>query len=221
MLNQDLFHNLESVEIRGEKMYLLAEKAIYWEAKDLLLIADLHLGKSAHFRKNGIAVPAKAEDKNWWVLKKLFDKIKPKRVNFLGDLFHSVYNNEWEVFSELIQQYPKIQFELTIGNHDILDPTLYQNLKFKLYKTLIEDPFIFTHEPIETENELYNLAGHIHPGVRLKGKGNQKHRLACFYFGKNSGLLPAFGSFTGLYSINVKKNDQVFVVVGDEVISMK
>lgn len=220
MLKKNLFSKFQTIELRGETLHLLPEKAIYWKAKGLLLIADLHLGKSAHFRKNGIAVPAKAENKNWELLTKLFQKVKPKRVNFLGDLFHSVHNKEWEVFENLINEFPDIQFELTIGNHDILSPELYHKLNLKLFETLIEGPFIFTHEPIEKESEYYNLAGHIHPGVKLKGKGNQKHRLACFHFGKNKGLLPAFGSFTGLYTIQVKKEDQIFVVAGEEVICL-
>ncbi|MFB1023282.1 MAG: ligase-associated DNA damage response endonuclease PdeM [Vicingaceae bacterium] len=219
MLNKDLFSSFETVEICGEKLFLLPEKAMYWETKSLLLIADLHLGKSAHFRKNGIAVPATAENKNWDLLHHLFQKIQPKRVNFLGDLFHSVHNKEWEVFSEIIQEYPTIQFELTIGNHDILNPRLYKELNFKLFNSLIEEPFIFTHEPLEIKSQFYNLAGHIHPGVKLKGKGNQKYRLPCFYFGKDGGLLPAFGSFTGLATIKVKKGDQVFVIAGEEVVS--
>lgn len=221
MPQENLFSNFQTVEIRGEQLVLLPEKAIYWERKSLLLIADLHLGKSAHFRKNGIAVPANAENKNWAILTELFEKIKPERVNFLGDLFHSVYNQEWEIFSELINSFPNIQFELTLGNHDILDTEIYENSKLKVYKELIEAPFILTHEPLETEHEFYNLAGHIHPGVQLKGKGNQSHRAACFYFGKNGGLLPAFGSFTGLATIKVKKSDQVFVVAGSEVISVE
>tara|TARA_B110000503_G_C7166403_1_gene422053 strand:+ start:951 stop:1613 length:663 start_codon:yes stop_codon:yes gene_type:complete len=220
MLKEDLFSTFKTIEIQGEKLFLLPEKAIYWEAKRILIIADLHLGKSAHFRKNGIAVPTKVEDRNWNLLHHLFQKIKPKRVHFLGDLFHSTHNKEWDVFRDLIQQYSAIQFELTIGNHDILNPELYLGLKFKLFNSLVVDPFIFTHEPLETESKFYNLAGHVHPGVKLKGKGNQKHRLACFYFGKNGGLLPAFGSFTGLASIKVKRSDRVFVVTGEMVISI-
>ena len=220
MLKQDLFSTFKTVSIQEEELSLLPEKAIYWEAKKLLLIADLHLGKSMHFRKNGIAVPAKAENKNWEVLHQLFEHIQPERVNFLGDLFHSTYNQEWEVFTELITSYPNIRFELTLGNHDILDPTLYEHSKLKVFDKLIEDPFIFTHEPLETKSDFYNLAGHIHPGVQLKGKGKQKHRLPCFYFGKTEGILPAFGSFTGLATIKVKKSDQVFVVAGKEVISL-
>lgn len=220
MLKEDLFSTFKTVNIQEEKLFLLPEKAIYWEAKKLLLIADLHLGKSTHFRKRGIAVSPEVEQQNWDVLTRLFDQIQPQRVNFLGDLFHSSHNKEWTVFKNLIQAYPSIHFELTMGNHDVLDSSLYHELNFQLFDSLQEPPFIFTHEPLEEDHDLYNLSGHIHPGVRLRGKGNQQHRLACFYFGEKSGLLPAFGSFTGLATIKAKKGDRIFVVTKEEVIEV-
>ena len=210
----------ETIELHGERLTLLPEKAIYWESKKLLLIADLHLGKTAHFRNNGIAVPEKVSHKNWLLLRRLFDLYQPKRVCFLGDLFHSVYNKEWEAFSILLQDYSAIRFELILGNHDILPISNYKNLNLIVHDELLEGPFLFTHEPVEDEIEHYNIAGHIHPGVRLKGKGKQSHRVACFYFGETNALIPAFGAFTGLATISTKKTDQIFIVVGQQVIKV-
>lgn len=44
--------------IAGEPMLLLADRALYWPARQRLLIADLHLGKGTTFRSAGIAVPS-------------------------------------------------------------------------------------------------------------------------------------------------------------------
>lgn len=210
----------EQVELKGETLYLLPEKAIYWKDRGLLLIADLHLGKTTHFRKNGMAVPPQTANRNWKKLHQLFRLHQPQRVCFLGDLFHSTENKEWTVFGELTQSYPDIQFELVMGNHDILEASAYQALGFEVFQeNKVEGPFILTHEPLN-EPELYNLCGHIHPGVKLSGKGRQRLRAACFYFGEKQGILPAFGSFTGLAKIPVKKQDQVFVIVEDQVILM-
>jgi metallophosphoesterase superfamily enzyme len=52
------------VEVQGELLSLLPEKAIYWKSRKALLIADLHLGKAGHFRKHGIAVPGRVEQNN-------------------------------------------------------------------------------------------------------------------------------------------------------------
>ena len=43
--------------MRGERLQLHADRALYWPARGRLLIADLHLGKGDVFRRAGIAVP--------------------------------------------------------------------------------------------------------------------------------------------------------------------
>ena len=84
----------------------------------------------------------------------------------------------------------------------------------------MEEPFLFTHEPLENKSNYYNLAGHLHPGVKLRGKGKQTHRLACFYFDQNGGILPAFGAFTGLSTLPIKKDVQVFAIVEGQVMKL-
>jgi DNA ligase-associated metallophosphoesterase len=209
----------EVVEIRGELLELLPQKAIFWKKKKMLLLADLHLGKATHFRNNGIAIPTKVNAGNWESLRQLIETFAPERVCFLGDLFHSTYNKEWEVFQNFIKQYGSVRFELIVGNHDILTKRHYDEAGLKQYSVLKEDPFVFSHEPME-DSKLYNLAGHIHPGAYLKGKGRQGLRVPCFFFSPQAGLLPAFGSFTGLATVKVKKQDKVFGVVNNCVVAM-
>jgi metallophosphoesterase superfamily enzyme len=80
---------------------------------------------------------------------------------------------------------------------------------------------VFTHHPLEeTEPGYYNLAGHIHPGVALRGKGRQTLRLPCFYFGRNQALLPAFGVFTGLACIKPVRDDKIFVIIEDKIMAI-
>ena len=79
------------------------------------MIADLHFGKVNHFRKSGIAVPVQANMKNASLLIDAIDLLKPDRVIFLGDLFHSAYNQEWEVVVYVIGL-RWLRFENGIGN---------------------------------------------------------------------------------------------------------
>jgi metallophosphoesterase superfamily enzyme len=82
-------------------------------------------------------------------------------------------------------------------------------------------PFLLSHHPMEAvPADRYNLAGHIHPGIRLSGLGRQRLRLPCFWFGKEQGLLPAFGSLTGTAPIEALAEDQVFVVTDEAVIEV-
>lgn len=206
--------------LKDVKLILLPDKAIYLPDDKTLLLADLHLGKVNHFRRSGIPVPTQTNDKNLDRLIALLQGHQPERVIFLGDLFHSHYNPEWEIFGQVLKSFPEIKFELVIGNHDIMSE--YQYLKHQI--EIIKDPlpigpFTLSHEPLESF-EGYNLAGHVHPAVRLRGKARQGMRLPCFYFGKEQGLLPAFGEFTGTHSLKPKKEDTIFVILEDKVLAV-
>lgn len=209
------------VSVANEVLSLLPQRMLFWEAQSMLVIADLHLGKVNHFRKAGIAVPIQANAKNLEELVSGIQKTKPTRVLFLGDLFHSHYNDEWEAIGQLIKHFSGISFELVLGNHDVLSEYQYVKHGIVLHEELTINPFLFTHHPLEDfKGELYNLSGHLHPGVKLVGKGKQQLTLPCFYFGKHQGLLPAFGVFTGMALITHKKSDQVFVIVENEILKI-
>lgn len=197
--------------VAGEEISLLPERAILLLQDRILLVADLHFGKVEHFRKNGIALPPHSSRDDIQKLKELVQKTEPTEVIFLGDLFHSEYNNSWEEFRNMILDFPDLKFTLIVGNHDILDHHKYDFLVLEDQLELRN--FIFTHEPLDIIIEgKYNLCGHIHPGVRLRGKAKQSLRLPCFYFGKEMGIMPAFGTFTGTYVIKPQQGDQVFVI---------
>ena len=207
------------VEILDEQFGLYPQKAIFWKSQAALLLSDLHLGKINHFRKAGIPVPPKANDHNLEVFIDLVELCKPERVICLGDLFHSHYNAEWEVFGEVVRHFSSISFQLVQGNHDIMSKYQYSRKGIEVFDTLQVGKFLLTHHPLETIPEgLYNIAGHIHPGVSLRGKGRQAMTLPCFYFSERQAFLPAFGEFTGLARIAPKKQDKVFVVAEDKVV---
>lgn len=205
-----------------QHLWLHPLKAVYWQEQDTMLLADLHLGKAVHFRKAGIPAPQAVEDTNFDRLISLLLTFKPARVVLLGDLFHSDYNMVWEEWENLLQQFSEVSFELVPGNHDILPESLYQQSRLHVRPLVYkEGPFCFTHEPLEDIPEgLYNLCGHIHPGVKLHGNGRQSLRLPCFYFGAQQGILPAFGAFTGLAILNAKKEDYIFGITDTAVIPL-
>jgi DNA ligase-associated metallophosphoesterase len=203
--------------IRGQKFVLHPHRAAFWVDESALLIADAHFGKSRHFRKNGLAVPSILDQGDFERLRFLLSYFQPEKVLFLGDLFHSHLNADWQKLRDLIFQFKKVIFQLILGNHDILNDEIYHQSGLITCKEYFSNGFLLTHHPKKSA-EGYNLAGHIHPGVVLKGNGRQTLRKPCFYFGKNSGLLPAFGNFTGIHPIETYEGDQVFVLLENEII---
>ncbi|MEL6667666.1 MAG: ligase-associated DNA damage response endonuclease PdeM [Bacteroidota bacterium] len=217
---------MHTFNLQGEELILHPYRAIYWPKERALLLSDLHLGKGAHFRRSGIAVPEATGSGNFWRLNQLLLEFQPERILFLGDLFHSDYNHVWEQFVDFIAEHSDISFELIPGNHDILGQKRYEAAGLLLQEEILElGPFWLTHHPMEEDQlpiDKYIIAGHVHPCVRMSNTGGKRGsiRLPAFWFGTRQGLLPAFGEFTGGYTVQVGKKDRVFVLVEGEVLAV-
>ena len=211
-------------KLLNQDLLLLPQKAIYWQQEKALIAADVHLGKVGHFRKAGIAVPRDMEQNDLSVLSDLVDEHKAEKIIFLGDLFHSDMNADWQWFELWRQQFPKLQIILIKGNHDIIDERHYHQLNILIFPQLTVGPFLMLHHPLTNEaleqTNDYAFCGHIHPGISLVGKGRQGLTLPCFAFGDKQAILPSFGKFTGRVAIRNTKADKIFAVAKDKVIAI-
>lgn len=209
----------------NQNLILLSKKAIFWEEEQALIISDLHIGKVGHFRKAGIAIPKLMEQEELAALSDLIHDFKPSQLIFLGDLFHSDHNNDWNWLELWRELYPAIKMILIQGNHDVLHQDYYQKANFEIYDKLKLGPFLFVHDKKDYEeipyDNAYVLSGHIHPAIRLRGKARQSVLLSCFSFGKNSAILPAFGKFTGKCCLKESEDDTVFGILNNKVILLK
>lgn len=208
------------IQIHDQEVCLLSEKAVFLPGSHSLLIADPHFGKAAHFRKAGIPVTEKVHIHDFLKIQKLIESLKPTDIFFLGDLFHSDWNESWNDLVAFADFFPNFQFHLIKGNHDILPEAFYRSETWKVHaESLVLENFILTHEPLETVPEgLFNFCGHIHPGISLYGTGKQRLTLPCYFLSGEKMILPAFGRFTGLFSMKSEKNDQAFAVTDKKVI---
>ena len=205
-----------------QTLWLSAARCIFWEEESALILSDLHFGKSGHFRKSGIGIPQNIFKED---LQRLFAQVqffKPKIVLIAGDMFHSDENKEADFFLKWRNDLPQTNFYLIRGNHDILPAGFYQKANITVFenKLTIKD-FCFTHDAAGCEDKLFTFSGHIHPGIKMNGAGNQSIMLPCFYFGKKHAVLPAFSSFTGLAKIKPMAKDHVFALVEKSVIKIQ
>lgn len=207
---------IEKIQIRRQNFSLHSSGAMFWEEKKMLLISDVHLGKISHFRKYGSAVPQKAIAENFERMTRVVDIFQPEKICFLGDLFHSSLNLEWNLFEHWMQEISS-EVMLVVGNHDIISELKYEALGIKITSELILDNLLLTHHPEVREN-YFNICGHLHPGYKLNGAGRQQVKLPCFYKSEDQMILPAFGEFTGNFWISPNVGDQVFAITKKEVI---
>ena len=205
----------------NELIQLLPQKVAFLPQHQTLVVADIHLGKASHFRKEGIMIPMPADCPDLKCLGELFDSLKPTTVVFLGDLFHSSLNQEWEDLKDFLCRYHTIRFVLTKGNHDILPSSVMEDTCIEVvHEWKVGEHLILTHEPLtDVKEERLNIVGHIHPGVLIKAKGRQCYRLPCFYHQGQCLILPAFGQLTGLHMLKKTPDAKIFPVLMDEVIA--
>jgi DNA ligase-associated metallophosphoesterase len=205
--------------IQNEIFILHPSGALFWKEKNLLLISDVHLGKVSHFRKHGVAIPNDAILENFKRLNTIVEVFAPKKLIFLGDLFHSSKNQEWNLFEEWVSCCVS-EITLVAGNHDIINKKHYTQIKVNVVQFLEIDDFLLTHHPTEKEG-FFNFSGHIHPGVILRGLGGQSLKLRCFYQNKNQMILPAFGEFTGKHIVKPTQEDVIYAIANEEVVLVK
>ena len=215
---QDMVHRLN-----GQTLRLLPERAIYWQEKDVLLVADLHLGKEATFRAAGIPLPEGPSGETLSRLTAVLRHTGSSRLIVLGDLFHG--DNAILAMSASIdnwrRQHQDLAVELVAGSHDRWSGQIPQTWQIKVhYQPLVEEPFILCHYP-ESSATTYCLAGHLHPGIVLKDRSRADAlRLPCFYFGREYGVLPPFGEFTGLTPLSPGPGDTLYVIGDGEIITL-
>ena len=77
------------LELAGEPVRLLPERALFWPAACALVVADVHWGKAAAFRAAGIPIPGGATRQDLDRLDQAVARTGARRLIVLGDLFHA------------------------------------------------------------------------------------------------------------------------------------
>jgi DNA ligase-associated metallophosphoesterase len=212
-----------TASVAGEPLTLLPEKAAYLAERQLLLIADAHIGKAVSFRRLGVPVPRGSTGDNLAILSALVARLDVRRVVFLGDLLHSAHAQSAET-QAAVAQWREVHRDLDLtlirGNHDDRagDPPAALGIEV-VDEPLRLGPWALCHHP-NARPDGYVLAGHLHPCVTLQGRARERLRLPCFWFGDHVGVLPAFGAFTGMHPIASQPRDRVYALTGDGVVEV-
>ena len=84
----------EHITILNEELVLTNQRAIYWNKESALILSDLHIGKTAHFRRHGIPMPDDILQKDLLRLEELISHFEVKTLLIVGDLFHAETNTD-------------------------------------------------------------------------------------------------------------------------------
>ncbi|WP_397447652.1 ligase-associated DNA damage response endonuclease PdeM [Polaribacter sp. R77954] len=197
----------QNIHCNQEVLTLTNQRVMYWKTQESLILSDLHIGKAAHFQKSGIPIPSSILEQDLERLAQLIHHFKTKKLIIVGDLFHAEYNKDLDEFKHWLFNFKDLKLILIKGNHDRLKQAIYDDFNIDVYQPSLElEAIQFVHDIVETQNNVFTISGHTHPGVLLKGKGRQRIKLPCFQVTKNQLILPAFSLFTGLNTKNAPKN---------------
>ena len=178
--------------------------SIYITELSILLMSDLHIGKSYSCAKNGNFLPPFEIDETIEKIKSIVDFYNPKKIISLGDSFHEASTLEIidKIYiKNLNKVFKKREVIFIDGNHDAelkskekIDATFKDFLKL--------DNFNFTHiKNSKIINNLFEFSGHFHPKVSIISN-RVTYSFKCFVLGKNFCILPSFGTYTGGLNIN-------------------
>jgi DNA ligase-associated metallophosphoesterase len=206
----------KNINIQNETFIVTNQRALFWKKEKALILSDLHIGKTAHFRKNGIALANQIMKNDLERLSILIEYFQPEKFIVVGDLLHAGDNSDVDEFCSWRNNYPDLEFYLIEGNHDRISKALEEKLclNFKS-KSLEMDDFIFIHD-FEKEQTKFQITGHIHPGFVINSSV-KNIKLPCFVVTENQLLLPAFSEFTGLDTKNLPKKGRFYVFTDAEI----
>lgn len=214
-----------AVEFGGEPLHLLPDRAIWWPREQSVIVADVHLGKDAAFRKAGFPVPSGGSEKDLRRLDELIAVTSARRLIVLGDFIHAKNSHQpelSEVVSRWRQSHATVSMLLIRGNHDRSAGRL--PVDWNIPET--EEPFadsglILSHGP-RYDQPLPVLAGHVHPVVILNDHDRSTVRVPCFVFDESRcAILPAFGSFTGGHPMDRQEGRRLFLTSGKRVVLVR
>ncbi|NHZ97325.1 ligase-associated DNA damage response endonuclease PdeM [Massilia sp. CCM 8734] len=207
------------MRLADEAVLLLPEKALYWPARQMLVIADIHFGKAASFRAQGVPVPRGTTSDNLAALDALLAAHPTREIVFLGDFLHARAAHASATLATMLAwraRHPNLILTLVRGNHDkhAGDPAA------SLAIGMVDEPhtvgpFAFCHHP-DIGAPGYVLAGHVHPVYRLSTRLDSL-RLPCFLIGPTRMVLPSFGAFTGGFAVTPGPGEHVCVSSGEAV----
>ncbi|MBB3856972.1 hypothetical protein FHY29_002345 [Xanthomonas arboricola] len=205
------------LQLAGETVELLGERALYRPAQRALLIADLHLGKADVFRRAGIGMPAGGTAHDLERLDALLQQRTVDALWILGDLLHgpvprAAWHRRWSAWRE---RHCALRVIAIRGNHD--RALAGADLHIEAAGEQVEDgPFVLRHDPLPHATR-HVLCGHLHPLAALPG---MSRRWPAFWLRERVTILPAFSHFTAGIVPTLIEGERLVACVEDDALAL-
>lgn len=183
--------NSKTFQFVGELVTALPSGALHWEAGGMLVVSDLHLGKSERMARRGGALLPPYETTE--CLDRLAADIaatRPAVVLCLGDSFDDLAAAE-----ALEDRHRETILRLQAGRRWLWIEGNHDGGAVDMGGTCLaehrEGPFVFRHIARQA-GERGEVSGHYHPKARVRAISRP-----CFMADDDRLILPAYGVYTG------------------------
>ncbi|WGH79342.1 ligase-associated DNA damage response endonuclease PdeM [Jannaschia ovalis] len=186
--------NAHAFTFAGQHLVARPSGALYWPSARLLVVSDLHLGKSERIaRRSGPLLPPYEVLDTLTRLDEDITDTDPAAVISLGDSFDdmaAVQALDPDFHAWLRRLMAGRDWTWVTGNHDPAPLGLGGHAA----EGVTCEPLTFRH--IATEAGRHEVSGHYHPKAALSVRGRRVSR-PCFLHDGNRLILPAYGTYTG------------------------
>lgn len=186
--------NNHAFSLAGVALEARCSGALWWPERRVLVVSDLHLGKSERIARQGGAMLPPYETRD--TLARLDSEIaatSPTCVICLGDSFDDLAAATalaGDVTDWLARLMAGRRWIWIAGNHDPAPMGLGGTHLAELPLA----PLTFRH--IARPGASGEISGHYHPKASVRTRGRNISR-ACFLYDSDRVILPAFGTYTG------------------------
>lgn len=177
--------------LEGEGLFALATGSLFWPARRMLVVSDLHFGKSERLaRRGGTLLPPYETRDTLLRLESDLDATGAQQVVALGDSFDDL--KAAEAMDEpshiwLSRLMAGRDWTWIAGNHDAGPVEVGGTHRAEV--TL--GPLTLRHIA-DPNTAAAEVSGHYHPKARLAGRARP-----CFLLDARRLILPAYGTYTG------------------------
>ncbi len=184
------------LHVAGERLMLDPTGVLYWPARQLLVVSDLHLEKGSAQAARGSLLPPWDSKMTLDRLAALLRRYRPSTIVTLGDGFHDGGGSirlAAEERARLRAMTEAARWIWVLGNHDPIPPP-----GFSVEPTAAHaaGPFLFRHEAAPVASGVVEICGHHHPKAAMPTRATRVTR-PCFVADSRRVMLPAFGAYTG------------------------
>jgi len=179
----------------GETFQATADGALFWPARNALLVADLHLEKASWFARLGQFLPPYDSHATLSALAAVIDQTGATSLYCLGDSFHDRFGcdrlpvNARALLAGLTA---RLDWVWIVGNHD---PGFADHCGGRIEDEIEIAGITLRHEAVRADCRP-EISGHYHPKLRVNVRGRRVSR-RCFVLSASKLIMPAFGSLTG------------------------